>query len=293
MGTGFYLTGVKFNNPDLPQVAPYSVDGILRDGLIAAWRPYSGAASLQDLSGNNNILTAVGTPAYDSQSVILDYAAGAGPFFNTAIQEIADITIMTVARPIQNTDGSWGTGTAYTSRGIGGQDASTGSGRGIGPIFRTGTNATTSQIELKVGCNFAVYNNTTSAYTSGIREIAIASAATLAGIPQSAVNWQFVAQSYQGNRCDMIAPVIGWHEIINYTGSALSFQKRKLTSPSDGTPNILSIGGPYVGSTFGANRGRVQIAEVLVFNRGLSADEINQQYTLSKNWLYANRGITI
>src|SRR5690606_12264353 len=58
------LKGVTFNNPNLPVIPR-----LYSDGLVAAFRPATDAASMVDISGNETGLTLVGSANYNEFGV--------------------------------------------------------------------------------------------------------------------------------------------------------------------------------------------------------------------------------
>ena len=76
-----------------------------------------------------------------------------------------------------------------------------------------------------------------------------------------------------------------------YDGSTDGYRVdlRNLSDTATGLPNYFKIGIANV--PFGD--GRSEIAEVLIYNRALTQEEIVRQYQYSKDFMSKHRGITI
>jgi hypothetical protein len=109
-----YISGARFNNPNLPRVFPLAVDGFLQDGLVCAAMPGGSFDSMADLSGNNTSWEIKGNPLYTHSSVIISVARG----FESSLMETESLTYCTAWKRVRNAEksaeGSFQIGMGYT-----------------------------------------------------------------------------------------------------------------------------------------------------------------------------------
>lgn len=299
MGTGtrIYLSDTKFNNSALPQGDPFSIDGVIRNGFAGGFRPAESLSKTSDLSGRVGTAFSQGAPAFDNKSLI--GSANSGVL--TTIEETRDITMIVTCRALQNDNGVWGTGNSYYANACStyadtrGADAA-GGPRGIGPLLFSTKNSSTNLMELCVASEFSFYNKAAGEYgqTNLRSTFAVSDDDTLAGLSQDAAPWIWCSTVVSGNSFKVTSPTIGWADSRSYTEAQdFEIHNRLLAAKDTGVPNRVPIGTSMANFTWLGLNGRIAVAEVLIFNRGLSDDEIKIQYELSKAWLSTNRGIMV
>ena len=261
---------VVFNNPNLPILTP-----MVSGGLIGSFRPSNTALGLTDLSGNGHQLLIQGSPQFTDKSVIVDKDNG----LISDIQETLDMTLIVVYRAIKNTQASgenqWlgmVVGTYYNDRGM--------------SIFTAASN-NKNQVDV-LG----------QAYTKKTSDGSVSSKITwngsfdnASGIAQTEYQFNALVVNASGNKLLTYTPARQLSPITFYDGfsdvSLLS--TRSLIDPTTKSPNLFKFGIANV--PFGS--GKAEIAEVLIYNRPLSQEEITRQYRYSKEFLLKHRGIII
>lgn len=292
-GDIFYLKGANFGNPNLPRVQPFAINNIMPSGLLAAWRPATNMNSLLDLSGNGAIATLKGMPVFDSLGVVCDANNG----IYTNVQETLDITVLTVARAVPGADGVWGSGSNYNAWASGGfaLDGSSyhGGTRALGANFTI--QPVTGGVELRALTSFGLYNKTSDSYTQSNFQTPLTRAASFADLSGDASPWVFSALSISGEKVAGFVPALSWKTNRDYSANETqSIRLRLMADIETGEPSRINIGSVHPQFTnWALGFGKAHIAEVLVYNRGLSEDEIMIQYSLSQEWMSGNRGITI
>lgn len=262
MAATIFRLSTSFDNPALPIVAP-----LLRTNLVAAWRLYSGPASIQDLSGNGHTLKATGSPTWTDKGVIVDQ----NNYFESDVGDSLARTYVAVIRPILSSDGS-----ESDSPGVGNHRRVDGEPYGLG-IWNNGT-ASVQNLNM---------------HTSGINSSGdfFASTNTFGGnrtrpSDGSQMEYAFAATAFDpvNNRSTGLAPRYGNATVIEWdTASPNYVLEDRPTLLPDGSENFVRIG-----STPGVNGldSQVEICEVLIFDAALTQAQIQQQYEYSKAFYY-------
>lgn len=275
MTTIIRATGVTFNNPDLPVVTP-----IITNGLVGAFRPSNKIGGLVDVSGNGHKMTMAGAPELTSISAKGDKNNG----FITDIPDSKDITLMCVSRSIKNPSTGRFSGFVLSNY-SGGNDLMRGggiwyhdqsAGSVVTPILKA--NSYTKKISDGTYVNATA---TPKTYTAG--EL----------IDGNETAWNFTAMTLNTvtNKQHAYMPATSLAPVATYDHTAAGFNlaQRKLTL-DNGQPNFFRVINILDSGNW---TGTVEVAEVMVFDRALSDSEIMQQYLYSKQYMAANRGITI
>jgi len=92
-----YLRGVRFNNPALPKIWPFSMDSYIGEGLRFAVQPQHNPASLLDLSGNGTVFSLDGG-GFEFTPLGVKLNGGALGRIVTNAQETADFSTVIVYR---------------------------------------------------------------------------------------------------------------------------------------------------------------------------------------------------
>lgn len=258
---------VVFNNPNLPIITP-----MISEGLQAAFRPNNTTLGLSDFSGHGATLTPQGNPQLTDTSIIVDRANG----FVSNVRETTDLTMIVVHRaiktPTATAENQWlgmVAGTYYNDRGI-----------SVFNNINTGKN--------EVDTLGATYAKKTSDVSMQLKNVWLGS--QTANIIQ---NYQFTAFVLKAsdNKVLTYAPFKQSTSLYTYDGSAdgSRLDLRYLSDPANGIPNYFKLGIANV--PFGD--GKSEIAEVLLYNRALTQEEVMRQYQYSKDFMQKHRGITI
>lgn len=259
---------VVFDNPNLPVLTP-----MISNGLVASFRPTNASLGLIDLSGNGNQLATQGAPQLTANSAIVDKNNG----FVTNVRETTDLTLIVVSRAIKNPQASgenqWLSmvaGTYYNDRGS--------------SIF-TGYNSTKNEVDT-LGQSYA------KKMTGGT----VSSKTVWLGSQSAATNqtdFKFTALVVKAtdNKILTYNPAKQTAPLFIYDGSTdgSRLDMRNLSDPTTNQPNYFKLGIANV--PFGD--GKNEIAEVLIYNRALTQDEIMRQYKFSRDFMQKHRGIAI
>ena len=259
---------VVFDNPNLPVLTP-----MISNGLIAGFRPNNSTLGLTDLSGNGYELTKVGNPTLTDKSIIVDKANG----FVTNVRETTHLTLIVVSRAIKNPQASgenqWLSmvaGTYYNDRGS--------------SIF-TGYNSTKNEVDT-LGQSYAkkMADGTVSSKTVWL-------GSQSATTNQTDFKFTALVVKATDNKILTYSPTKQTAPLFAYDGSAdgSRLDMRNLTDPTTNQPNYFKLGIANV--PFGD--GKNEIAEVLIYNRALTQDEIMRQYKFSQDFMQKHRSIAI
>ena len=285
----------KFNNPNLRRITPASVDGILRDGLVGAWRPYGSPGSVMDLSGNA-YATQSGSPSFDAVSLIGNGNSGNNGF-QTTVQETKNITHVAVCKPRLGSNGAWGVASPYFRNVCSTHNRDTTSSTGdcgSGIYYSITTSGTTYSFNVNMEAGY--WNTSTNQYSILGRSAVVYSttSANLSDITEAQIPWVWAAVSIDGDneKVLMAAPGMGF-SFTDQNNANYKYGQRRLTIPKTGDPCTIPLAMPMLNSDWVTATSTVAVAEILTFNRALSMDDINTQYNLSRSWMAANRGISI
>ena len=259
---------ITFSNADLPVLSP-----MISNGLVASFRPTNASLGLIDLSGNGNQLTTQGAPQLTANSTIVDKNNG----FVTNVRETMDLTLIVVSRAIKNPQASgenqWlgmVAGTYYNDRGS--------------SIF-TGYNSTKNEVDT-LGQSYAkkMADGTVSSKTVWL-------GSQSATTNQTDFKFTALVVKATDNKILTYNPAKQTAPLFAYDGSAdgSRLDMRNLADPTTNQSNYFKIGIANV--PFGD--GKAEIAEVLIYNRALTQDEIMRQYKFSQDFMQKHRGITI
>lgn len=267
MTTLIKASGVKFNNPNLPNVSP-----MVTDGLIAAWRPNSSTMGLLDLSGNGHTLTQVGNPILKSGSIIVDKNNG----FITDVAEPFNHTILVVHKAIKNTTSNdpWTgfvIGCHYPDRG--------------NSIWNSYYPDNDSVIINEQCYAKDIVNNNMNNRQWFTKEFKNASGFTETPFIMTAHVVDAVNNTMYKYSPGSIEDMSSYSSLTDNC----RFDNRYLSDPVTGKPNMYALGYSYVG--FGD--GKSEILEVLIYDKALKQEQIMQQYLLSQDFLKKNRSIII
>lgn len=98
MTTIIKVVGANFTNINMPSIAPIDTTLFVLDGLLGAYRPNT-TNGITDLSGNNNDLITVGTPILSAEGFIGDRSNG----YSTPLLETVSFTQIAVYKIPANT----------------------------------------------------------------------------------------------------------------------------------------------------------------------------------------------
>lgn len=259
MPSTIFRLPTSFENSSLPIVAP-----LVRSGLVAAWRLYSGESSLYDLSGNGHRLTAVGSPEWTENGVTV----GQNDYFVSDVPDSLNRTIIVVSRPVLLEDGS-----ASDSPAVGNRATINGESYGLG-IWHNGTTSVQNLNMITTGpdSNDDLVGNTNTFGGSrprpagaGPMELAFAA------VSYDASNNRTIGRA---PRYNVAATSIDWDSASPYP----QLGERPLTLP-DGEPNWLRIGNEPGNGSLNAQS---VVCEVLIYDGVLSEAQILEQYDYSK-----------
>lgn len=259
---------ITFSNADLPVLSP-----MISNGLVASFRPTNAGLGLIDLSGNGHQLTTQGAPQLTANSAIVDKNNG----FVINARETTDLTLIVVSRAVKNPQASgedqWlgmVVGTYYNDRGS--------------SIF-TGYNSTKNEVDT-LGQSYAK-KTTDGTVSSKTVWLGSQSATT------NQTDFKFTALVVKAtdNKVLTYAPAKQSTPMFIYDGSTDGYRVdlRNLSDPTTDQPNYFKLGIANV--PFGD--GKSEIAEVLIYNRALTQDEIMRQYKYSQAFLQKHRNIVI
>ena len=259
--------GVKFNNPSLPILAP-----MITQGLEAAWRPNNSSMGLIDLSGNGHTLTKAGNPELTETTILVNNTNG----FVTDVRETLDLTYFVVHRAHKdasesNVARSWEgfpVGCFYDNRGTSiFCDYYNGQAQINAQCFGKKTNGAEMQSRLWWLRRSPIQGNTTNWTVSAF-------------VVKASDNQMFGYQPQLQS-----TPV----QTYDATPDGYRLDLRHLSDPVTRQPNYIKLGIANV--FFGSAKS--EIAEVLIYNRALSQDEIMRQYQYSKEFMLKHRNIVI
>lgn len=247
MTTVIKAVGSVFTNTGLGNIGPF-----IRDGLIGAYR-FDQSNYLQDLSGNGNNLTAIGSP------VVRDgYAVGNGAVgFNTPILETLNMTLIVVYRRKAGD----------TNFGFGAGNYSNGPHKGLSTFIEGISGVVNTQVCTKLGGE------------------SVNSIVTLDTIPVAESNFTFHALSLDATNSIVISgrPL---DKLSSLTFTPTSLSNRILGGSNHPFKIIATLDSRPMWTA------EMHVAEVLIYNRALSFAEITEQYKKSKKHL-SKAGINI
>ena len=261
---------VVFNNPNLPILTP-----MVSGGLIGSFRPSNAALGLTDLSGNGHQLLMQGSPQFTDKSVIVDKDNG----LISDIQETLDMTLIVVYRAIKNAQATgidqWlgmVAGTYYNDRGM--------------SIF-TSYNDTKNQVDV-LGQAYAKKNSDGSVSSKTVWNGSFDNAS---GIAHTDYQFNALVVNTRSNKLLTYTPArqLSPYSVYGGFSDASLLSTRSLIDPTTKSPNVFKFGIANV--PFGD--GRSEIAEVLIYDRALSQEEITRQYKFSRDFMQKHRGIII
>lgn len=299
MSTVIRLSGVRFNNPDLPKISPLVINGFVADGLRAAFRPAQNATSLIDLSGNETKLTAKGTPEYTSFGVKGDYANG----LQSDVPESRSLTQICAVRLWHNKANNLYANYAYLGNTYYPSGQSDGSGvRGYSQYIRALTDTGISgNVFLRhyVECFGVNPDGNTSPQASANRYQNFPSASIAANAPEpTGWLWYAITVDADTNFMYNYTPALNYYSAISFANNPTivgpgAFANRLISNNITGAPNKWSIFVTPKDSSSSPGSGLAEIAEIALWNRALTRSELDAQYSQSKSWLSQNRGIMI
>ena len=260
--------GVKFNDNSLPILSP-----MITNGLVGAFRPTNKTMGLIDLSGNGHTLMQVGNPELTENSVIVNNTNG----FSTDIRETTDLTFFIVHRTLKDTtaqtiDLAWRgfpVGCFYGNR-----------GSSIFVDYADGFSQILAQTYAKKVSDGIMQNRLLDIRRHPVSIQTKTPWTVSAFVIKASVNTMF---GYQ--------PQLQSAPVKNYDATADGdrLDLRNLSDPATGLPNYIKLGIANV--IFGSAKS--EIAEVLIYNRALTQDEVMRQYQYSKDFMQKHRGISI
>lgn len=259
---------VVFSNPNLPIITP-----MISDGLQAAFRPNNTTLGLSDFSGHGATLTPQGNPQITDKSVIVDRING----FVSNVRETIDLTMIVVHRAIKTSTATAGNqwqgmvaGTYYADRGI-----------SVFSNINTGKN--------EIDTLGAAYAKKTSDGSMQLKNVWLGSQSATT----DKTEYQFSAFVLKAsdNKVLTYNPLKQSTPLFIYDGSAdgSRLDLRNLSDPANTTPNYFKLGIANV--PFGD--GKSEIAEVLIYDRALTQEEVMRQYQYSKDFMAKHRNIII
>ncbi|HGS4526694.1 TPA: hypothetical protein ACMDNX_002013 [Vibrio cholerae] len=255
MATVIRLKGVNFNNPSLPVIAP-----LVRTGLRAAWRPANGMDSLVDLSGNGKSLTVLGNPSFTQNGVKGDRSNG----LLTDLIETTSYTYIAVGRIPDGIEAS-----SQQSMLV--------------------NNFKDDDADVRGGSVWLMTGNiryTSSYYKSG--EGVNNQANSILGTAQGIGNdWQFIVVQIDATTQTqrVYTPTIKGNMTPDER-QGWDFAARTIYADQP----LALVAVPY---DRWSSASQSELGEVLVYDRALSAEEIQRQYELSKTFWKNHRGIDI
>ena len=280
MTTIIRATGVKFNNNDLPVISPF-----VTDGLLAAFRPNNSKNGLLDLSGNGHNLTFDGTPQLTDKSMIGDGKNG----LLTDVAEPKDVTILVTSRAYRNAWNNFDGFTVTTFADPAGNDKD----RGSGMFYGQSVNSSGS-LDIEISDQVFSKRLADSSYQNRYFATKIAK-----GVATSGSTSDKTPVNFHGFTVDTVKRQMTAYN-MSKQNSPTNFSdelqqgydagKRLLYDPATGLPNYYRLVSNPNLATWAS---KVEIFEVLIYNRALTQDEIMRQYQYSKEFMSKHRGISI
>ena len=270
MATIYTLKNVTFNkaNKKFHSVKPALLKNSLERSLSGAWR-FSNRLPLTDISGNGSKLSAIGNNIQFTEHGFIGTLTNG---FRTNIKETPSYTLIAVSRLPTINDGA----IFMVGNHIGSNNSDTSHGYG-GSIYYT-TNSTSGIATPKTqsfGVNTItdVQDNSHIISTSDVTENQfIFSCMTLDADSETMSNY---------------IPTLGFNSTLD--NSDFLYSTRELT------PEPFHIAARIPFTTYNSSQIEtpIEIAEVLIFNKALSKEEIDMQYEISKKFMEKEHGITI
>lgn len=261
--------GVKFNDNSLPILSP-----MITNGLVGAFRPTNQTMGLIDLSGNGHTLMQVGNPDLTENSVIVNDTNG----FSTDIRETTDLTFFIVHRTLkdtaaQNISLAWRgfpVGCFYDNR-----------GSSIFYDYVDGHVLILAQSFDKKVATGEMKNRLWS-----IKQYQVSTSDTVTPWTVSAFVVKASDNSMFGYQPQLQSTPVKTYDA---TQDGHRLDLRNLADPVTGLPNYIKLG---ISNVFYGSA-KSEIAEVLIYNRALTQDEIMRQYKFSQDFMQKHRGIAI
>lgn len=254
--TTAYTSVMQLRNARFNNPALPVLGPIIAPGLRAAFRPRADISSMADLSGNGTLTTKVGSPVFTDTGVIGTVANG----FTTNLAETKNHTYIVTAKC-----------TAATTPFIVGNFNSTAElGTGLFALSTAGNMTSSAAYWTKSGA-------TTNWDRINGPAVSIAMFPTL---------WSFMVITVDSDR----NRITFWLK----QGSAELTKIGPVSNSGLSTRNMapaetLRIMGPQPAWAY---TGQAEVAELLIYDRVLTDDEIIRQYGYSKPWL-ASRGVQL
>lgn len=232
------------------------INDFLRDGLVAAYRPNNSLDGLKDLSGNDNHLVKIGSPVFTANSVIGDGLNA----LTTNLLEPLSVTYTAVFKM---------------------PSATSSVGGFVVGCYDEGEQSGTSIFNVVNGSSIDVYGSsyTETSAGSGIYENISINPETVSG-----ENYLFVAWKVDSSN-EQLTLYIPTLSIVKN----IPIGTRKISSRKISTTNKIEIMSNPNKPTW---ESKVHVAEVLIYNKALSTEQISEQYQKSKS-VMANIGIII
>ena len=278
MTTIIRASGMTFNNPNLPTISPF-----VTNGLLAAFRPNNSKAGLLDLSGNGHKLVFDGAPTLTDKSMIGDGKNG----LLTDVAETKDFTILAISRIYRNQYNNFDGFVVTTFADLDGNDKDRGSGMFYGQSQSNG--------KMQVGINDQVFAKRLNdgSYQNRYFVTDVAEMAAT-GTTSDVTPVNFHAFAVDTQKRQMIAYNMGKQSTpTNFSDEAqqgYDAGQRLLYDPATGQRNFYRL---VSNPNYSRWVSKIEIFEVLIYNRALSQDEIMRQYQYSKEFMQKHRGIAI
>ena len=279
MTTVIRATGVKFNNDDLPTISPF-----VTNGLLAAFRPSNSNHGLLDLSGNGHKLGLVGSPQFTTMSVIGDGKNG----LDSSVPETKDFTIITVSRIYRNAWNNFDGFVATTFLDADGDDKDRGAGVFYGQLGNQNNNLDvemTSQVFAKKVSDGTHHNRYFATKVTEVGKTGNTKDVTPAIFHAFTVDTA-KRQMLAYNMSQQKAPVNFSDELQQ----GFDAGQRRLVDPYTGQPNRYYV---ICNPNYSQWASKVEVFEVLFYNRALTQAEIAQQYQYSKDYMEKHHNIDI
>lgn len=232
---------------------------LVLDGLVAAFRPSNKQDGLIDLSGHGHILTKMGSPTLTSQEMVGDSSNG----YTTDIDETVNLTYIAVYKVLP-TSGN------YQSLAINCFNNTPAEGSSIY------SGAASAKAELRCASTVLVASTGSSAVLNHPLDNPVSSA--------DVSNYIFVAHVVNAATGNILSytpvngAIVSTEQGVGRSLANRPLSRRKVSlAYSPTTPTWL---------------GKSHIAEALIYNKALTAEQIMMQYNYSKAFM-ASRGITI
>ena len=254
MTTVIRAVGANFINPDLPSVVPK----FITDGLVAAYRPSNAATGLNDLSGNGNNLTIVGSPVLTADGMVGDVLNG----LKTGLLETLSLTYMAVYKIPLST---------YVEGGF-----VMGCYEDIPPTSSTGSSF------YSFGLSGAGHNLTAQSQYKKPDNTTAQATVAMGVIPDRYV---FVAITVDAasNKVTAYCPTLATEFTTIPPTGAIGTRD---ISPTNKVQLVSGISKPTWTS-------KVNLAEALIYNKALTSAQIQEEYQKSKTYMQAQRSIAI